>query len=133
MSTRRLILLALVCGLAILIAGGVKLLQVADQDASVEILGLGDVALVGDMDVTVTQVQRRGDATLVSIELGGVATPDAADGWVMLGDGERHEPRGACGAVPETGILRCDLTFDPVDRVQAVAYARGGEQRQWRP
>lgn len=133
MSTRRLILLALVCGLAILLAGGIKLFQVADEDLSVEVLALGQSARVGDMDVTVTRVERRGDATVVAVELGGVEAPEGAAGWVMLGDGERHEPTGTCGAVPAQGSTRCELAFADVDRVQAVAYARGGEQRQWRP
>ena len=133
MSTRRLILLALVCGLAILLAGGIKLFQVADEDLSVEVLALGQSARVGDMDVTVTRVERRGDATVVAVELGGVETPEGSAGWVMLGDGERHEPTTACGVVPAQGSTRCELTFAEVERVQAVAYARGGEQRQWRP
>jgi hypothetical protein len=62
-----------------------------------------------------------------------VATDEASLGWIMLGDGERREPTSRCGPVVNANAVVCRLEFEPVDRVQAIAYARGGEQRQWRP
>lgn len=133
MSTRKLILLSLVCGLVILLAGGIKLLQVATDDAEVTVLAVGDQALVGDMTARVTKVERSASATVVQVELAGVATDEASAGWIMLGDGERREPTSRCGPVTDADTVVCRLEFPGVDRVQAIAYARGGEQRQWRP
>jgi len=133
MSTRKLILLALVCGLVILLAGGVKLLQVATDDAEVTVLAPGDEARVGDMVVTLVDVATTPSATVVSVQLSGVAADEAAEGWIMLGDGERREPTSTCGPVTATAVIDCDIRFPAVERVQAIAYARGGEQRQWRP
>ena len=56
MSTRKLILTALLCGLAILVAGGVKLFQVASDEKRVEVLSFGDEATLGDMTVSVVGV-----------------------------------------------------------------------------
>ena len=36
-------------------------------------------------------------------------------------------------AIAGDAVVECDLEFPVVERVQAIAYARGGEQRQWRP
>ena len=41
MSTRKLVLTALVCGIAIILAGGFKLLQVATDAPRVEVLAWG--------------------------------------------------------------------------------------------
>jgi hypothetical protein len=140
MSTRKLILLALACGLAILIAGGVKLLQVAGEEPTVAVLTLGSPARVGDVTAIVHAIDQQTEAVLVDVELGGVAGVDPAAGWIMLADGDRREPIGLpeglgrpCAATPANGTERCTVAFPAADRVQAVAYARGGEQRQWSP
>jgi hypothetical protein len=133
MSTRKLILLSLVCGLVILLAGGIKLLQVATDDASITVLAVGDEARVGDMSARVTAVGRTATATVVTVDLVGVAVEEASAGWIMLGDGSRLEPTSVCGPTAVDERRQCRLEFDPVERVQAIAYARGGEQRQWRP
>ena len=52
MSTRKLILWALVCGVLILGAGSIKLLQTTSEDATVVLLQLGDEATLGDMTVS---------------------------------------------------------------------------------
>ncbi|MFM9131157.1 MAG: hypothetical protein ACKORY_00245 [Actinomycetota bacterium] len=51
MSTRRLILTALLCGIAIVVAGGIKLLQVANEDAEIVVLALGTSSTLGDSDI----------------------------------------------------------------------------------
>jgi hypothetical protein len=140
MSTRKLILLALACGLAILLAGGIKLFQVAGNQPQVAVLALGSATQIGDATVTVHRVDLAADLVLVDVELGGLDGVDAAAGWVMLADGERREPvalpsgRGVpCSVTIGDEPVRCTVAFASADRVQAVAYARGGEQRQWSP
>ena len=147
MSTRKLILTALVCGLAILIAGGVKLIQVASDEVAVEVLAFGDEATLGDMTVSVLDVEQRADATLVTVTMTGVdLTSGAADGWRLLADGRVQEPAiengrvqeparvsdtDGCTAVRAGAPTRCTVRFDAVESAATVAYVRAGEQRQW--
>jgi hypothetical protein len=147
MSTRKLILTALVCGLAILIAGGVKLIQVASDEVAVEVLAFGDEATLGDMTVSVLDVEQRADATLVTVTMTGVdLTSGAADGWRLLADGRVQEPAIENGRVQEPASVsdtdgctavragvptRCTVRFEAVESAATVAYVRAGEQRQW--
>ena len=137
MSTRKLILSALLCGLAILIAGGIKLIQVANDETTVEILALGDEATLGDMTVSVLDINADDEATLVTVTMTGVDLAEgAADGWRLLADGRVLAPAGAsdgdaCDAVSAASPTRCTVRFDAADSAPTVAYVRAGEQRQW--
>lgn len=141
MRTRTLLILAAVCGLLILLAGGLKLFQVASDPAEVETLAVGDETPIGDMTVAVTAIDRTADATVVSVRLSGVPDADAVAGWRLWGDGAATplEPQRVdettCDdtPVPATGSLECVLVFAPVDTLQSVIYLRAGEQRQWAP
>ena len=53
MKTRTLLLLSVGVGLVILLAGGVLLLQLANETAAVEPADVGELVRVGDVDVTV--------------------------------------------------------------------------------
>ena len=53
MKTRNLIILSICCGLIILLAGGLKLFQVATDRAEVPVNELGTSATIGDMTATV--------------------------------------------------------------------------------
>ena len=137
MSTRKLILTALLCGLAILIAGGVKLIQVANDEAEVEVLAFGDEVTLGDMTVSVVAIDRRADATLVTVTMTGVdLTSGAAGGWRLLADGRVQEPAkssevNGCTTVAAGSPTRCTVGFEAVESAPTVAYVRAGEQRQW--
>ncbi|MFM8382904.1 MAG: hypothetical protein ACKOA6_13060 [Actinomycetota bacterium] len=143
MKTRTLLLLSVGVGLLILLAGGVKLLQVATDRTEVRVLDLGESAVIGDMTVAVTSVSQDADGTLVEISMSGVAGAAVIEDWRLLGDGSVIEATGAssddrfCSSrtlVPEGGSpARCTLRFAAVETVQAVAYTRAGEQRQWAP
>jgi hypothetical protein len=85
MSTRKLVLTALVCGIAIILAGGFKLLQVATDAPRVEVLAWGTPATLGDMTVAVEKVEKSTEATLVTVTMRGVAMAKGAfEGWRML-------------------------------------------------
>lgn len=143
MKTRTLLLLSVGCGLLILLAGGVKLLQVATDRTEVPVLALGDTDLIGDMTVAVEAIEADAQGTLVEISMAGVPGDAVIEDWRLLGDGAVLEPSGASGEdrfcssttrVPEDGsTVRCTLRFAAVETVQAVAYTRAGEQRQWAP
>lgn len=161
MKTRTLLLLSVGCGLLILLAGGVKLLQVATDRTEVPVLGFGQAVQIGDMTVSVIGITTGNDGlmedaegtaapdsavgseTLVEITMSGVAGAPVIEDWRLLGDGKVFSASGAgdgsrwCTSatrVPDgNAVVQCTLRFAAVETVQAVAYTRAGEQRQWAP
>jgi hypothetical protein len=156
MKTRTLLLLSVGVGLLILLAGGVKLLQVATDRTEVPVLALGEQVQIGDMTVRVIEItlatsgssadgveNPSGTGTLVEVTMTGVPGAPVIDDWRLLGDGKVYSASGAIGddrfcastsRVPSgDAVMRCILRFPAVERVQAVAYTRAGEQRQWAP
>lgn len=141
MKTRTLLLLSVASGLIILVAGGLKLLQVATDRTEVPVLSIGDESRIGDMNVRVESITVGTSGTEARVAMSGVPGATAVDGWRLLGDGEVVEPfttvgDGICDArtdVPEAGEVVCVVRFPSVETVQAVAYTRAGEQRQWAP
>lgn len=126
----------------IVLAGGFKLFQVATDRTEVPVNTLGVAATIGDMSATAVAINESDAGISVTIEMSGVAGDSVIDGWRLLGDGKVLEPSGAvfdgaCDAttvVPATGsLVQCILRFPSVEAVQAVAYTRAGEQRQWAP
>lgn len=138
MSTRKLILTALVCGLVIMLAGGFKLLQISTDDSEVTFLAAGDRATLGDMRVAVQSVEQRADATLVTVTMGGVDGGDALEGWRLVASGEAVLPRpasgdDACRTTSATSDTTCVVEFPPSDGTVTVAYLRAGTRAQWSP
>ena len=77
MSTRKLIMWALFCGVLILGAGVFKLWQTTGDGAQVQLLQLGDSAVLGDMTVSVNAVSKNATQTLVEVSMQGVEGADA--------------------------------------------------------
>lgn len=139
MSTRKLILTALVCGIAIVLAGGIKLLQVAKETTKVTVLGFGDRSTLGDMTVSVLGVAAQPDRTVVTVLMSGVDGADAVEGWRMLTGGKVTEPVAkpwtgtdapACSTTTVAGG-KCSLVFGSSTGTVTVAYLRAGKQSQW--
>ena len=84
MSTRKLIMWALFCGVLILGAGVFKLWQTTGDGAQVQLLQLGESAVLGDMTVSVNAVSKNASQTLVEVSMQGVEGADATAGWRML-------------------------------------------------
>ena len=142
MKTRNLILLSIACGLMILVAGVIMLFRVTTNRTEVPVSRLGTAAIIGDMTMKVLAIDEGAAGIAVTIEMGGVAGDSVIDGWRLFGDGKVLEAsgavfEGACDAstlVPEdAATIQCVLRFAAVKAVQAVAYTRAGEQRQWAP
>lgn len=138
MSTRKLILWALICGVVILIAGTAKLFQTSQKPVEVQLLVLGDSVTLGDMTVSVTALRDTADRTLVDVTMVGVAEAQAMDGWKMLAAGEVSDPVmlpvGAgteCTLTKLAETLTCTVAFPVSEGTRTVAYIRAGEQRQW--
>jgi hypothetical protein len=142
-KTRNLVVLALLCGLAILLAGGFQLLRLtAVQDDEVEVLALGTPVELDGVVATVREATVADGVTdvLVQLEARDASLLDAAVGWALLAGGtllDPVEPIGDAAApctaleVPQGTTAQCLLAFEGVGRGGTVSYSRSDEQRQW--
>ena len=135
MKTRTLLLLSVGVGLMILLAGGVLLLQLANESAAVEPAEVGEAVEVGDVDVVVLGAQE-GATFAVDVELGGV--DDDLSGFSLATGDRRLQPltTDADGRCTEITLAeqRCRIEFDvsAADGSNRVlVLRRGDEQRNW--
>ena len=135
MKTRTLLLLSVGVGLMILLAGGVLLLQLANESAAVEPAEIGEAVEVGDVDVVVLGAQE-GATFAVDVELGGV--DDDLSGFSLATGDRRLQPltTDADGRCTEITVAeqRCRIEFDvsAADGSNRVlVLRRGDEQRNW--
>ena len=136
MSTRKLILTALVCGLAVMLAGGIKLFQMATEDVEAVVFSLGTSQTLADMTVSVTKVEQEADATLVTVTMVGVEGANAAEGWRLLANGTVISPlltKTDCQNTTTDAVMTCVVGFPESTGSVTVAYLRAGEQSQWAP
>ncbi len=138
MSTRKLIISAILCGLVIVLAGGFKLLQVANEDVTVELLPLGTSQTLSEMTVVVEKMEQTTVATVVTVTMTGVEGSTATEGWRLLADGKvlgpSTVPEGAgvpCDTTTADEVVRCVVSFAPTKGSVTVAYLRAGKQSQW--
>ena len=136
MSTRKLILTALICGLVVMLAGGIKLYQMATEEAEAIVLALGTSQTLADMTVSVTKVEQAPDATLVTVTMVGVEDAAAAEGWRLLASGVVLPPllsKSTCKTTTSDVVETCVVGFPESTGSVTVAYLRAGEQSQWAP
>jgi hypothetical protein len=145
-STRKLIAVALLCGLAILVAGGIQLFRISDRSQrTVDVLEQGQSATVGDVTVAVERSGRTASDIAATVQLsappsGSAAAVDVAGGFRLLIGGRLETPTNAepasdaCPAtVPAADLpLRCEVHFSPHDGTATLSFSQGGEQRLWR-
>ena len=135
MKTRNLLLLALACGLAIMLAGAVFFFQLATQDEPDPAVPIGETAEVGDMSVVVTDVDEADGTLRVGITLGGADDGDPADEFRLIAAARPVRlASSTCAASTPTGLQSCTITFDvtDVDGISRVLfYERGEEQARW--
>jgi hypothetical protein len=138
MSTRKLILTALICGLAIMLAGGFKLFQVATDDVEAVVYDLGIEQTLGDMKVSVESVQQSDTQTIVLVRMRGVEGADGFEGWKLFADGKLTEPI-VTADTPQcvtkvAQYVECSIPFvGSAKPVQSVLYQRANLQSQWAP
>lgn len=137
MRTRTLLLLAVVCGLAILVAGVVQLLRVATQDDPPRAVAIGETARVGDMEIVVEGSSERRGSVLVDVQIGGVDDPDGAGAFrlVVPGGAVEADPTAGnhCGATTAR-VEPCTLAFrlgDDAGSTRVLLYQRGDERVRW--
>ena len=137
MSTRKLILTALICGLAIMVAGGTKLFQMATEEATPVVYSLGTSKTLSDMTVSVTKVEKTVSANLVTVTMVGVEGAAPTEGWVVMADGKTFNPEiseSTCEPISKVVTQTCVVAFPPsIGNVKFVAYGRADAQSQWAP
>ncbi|HUV20043.1 MAG TPA: hypothetical protein VMW33_16295 [Ilumatobacteraceae bacterium] len=135
MKTRTLLLLSVGVGLMILLAGGVLLLQLANESAAVEPADVGEAVEVGDVDIVVFGADEAATFS-VDVELGGI--DDDLSGFSLATGDRRLQPltKAADGRCTEITVTaqRCRIEFDvsAADGSNRVlVLRRGDEQRNW--
>jgi len=138
MSTRKLIMWALFCGVLILGAGVFKLWQTTGDGAQVKLLQLGESAVLGDMTVSVNAVSKNASQTLVEVSMQGVEGADATAGWRMLVGGVISEAQPLtegsgtpCATTKLAEPTSCTVAFPVSEGTPTIAYIRAGQQEQW--
>jgi len=136
MKTRTLLLLSVGVGLMILLAGGVLLLQLANESAAVEPAEVGDVVRVGDVEVTVLGAAETATLFSVEVEVGGV--DDDLSGFSLATGDRRLQPvtADADGRCTEITVAeqRCRIEFDTSaadGSNRVLVLRRGDQQRNW--
>lgn len=140
MRTRTLLLLAVACGLAILVAGGIQLWRVTGESSASDDLAVGDRAVAGDMVVTVVAAEEVDGLMRVDLTLSGVDDPAALDDFRLVVTGAALKPLpagqagdGACNDVT-VAEQSCSLVFGTasVDGSARILLVRRGEdQHRW--
>jgi len=135
-STRKLIIASLVCGLLILVAGSAKLLQTAnDPQEAPRLYAIGTTVQVGDLDVTVSSLRVTAEQTLVEITMDNFsAVPMGSsplDGWSMLANGEITTPQASSQCVSGISSVTCVLEFVVAVGTPTLVFARDGDKSQW--
>ena len=132
------LLLALGCGLAIMLAGAVFLFQLAGQDDVAEAVPIGESVQVADLTVTVQAADESDGVLEVGLRVEGVDDPDGAAGFRLIAAGRPIAPTSldaddACGPTSVEAsvcVVRFDVSgADGSSRV--LYYLRGEEQARW--
>ena len=136
MKTRTLLLLAVGCGLAILLASGILLFRLTTVEQQ-KLAGVGELVRVGDMDVTVERVSEQPGVVLVDVSLGGVDDDDGAAAFRLVVPGQviAADPDAGnhCGATT-VQVQPCTLAFrldDDAGSTRVLLYQRGDERVRW--
>jgi hypothetical protein len=137
MRTRTLLLLAVTCGLAILIAGTVQLLRLAGQETQ-PILGLGATGTAGDAKVRVEKFAETDGVATVTVTLSGVDDPKGLEGFTLVVPEATVQPnqRGADACAGFTvAPVTCTLTFGTAtvkagDRL--LVFHRAAQTARWK-
>ena len=134
MKTRTLLLLALGCGLAIMLAGAVFLFQLSTQDELTEPVSIGRQTQVGDMLVAVVDSTETAGSLSVAVEIGGTPDDQPADEFRLIASA-RAVPVAETTCQPsQASLQQCTVTFDVsgADGVSRVLfYERGDDQARW--
>ena len=117
MKTRTLLLLAVACGLVILLAGGIQLLRVGGQEQTSTLLDTGEPGKAGDVTVVLESSSTDDSNLVANVRIGGTDDPDGLDGFTLVGPGK----------VVAVTSSTCD-GISVAERECALTFATGGMQ-----
>jgi hypothetical protein len=135
MKTRTLLLLALGCGVAIMLAGAVLLFNLTRQDDAGEPIPIGQEVPVGDLRVIVEQFDEVDGVLSVDVTLVGVDDPEAAAGFRLIASGRGVDLSEGVGCVATVDApVGCLLLFDVSEadgEARTLFYDRGESGARW--
>ncbi len=134
MRTRTLLLLAIACGLVILLAGGIQLLRVGGQEQTAKLLRTGQPGKAGDVTVELVSASVEGSTLVAVVRVGGTDDPDGLDGFTLVGPGTVVDvTTSTCDGIT-VGNVDCALTFatgDMQGTSRQLIFHRADDQLRW--
>ena len=134
MRTRTLLLLAIGCGLVILLAGGIQLLRVGGQQQSAKLLSIGEPGKAGDVTVQLASSSNQGTALAVAIRIGGTDDPNGLAGFTLVGPGKVVAVTSSTCVGITTRQVDCSLAFDTSTMAgssRQLIFHRADQQLRW--
>ncbi|MEP7046194.1 MAG: hypothetical protein ABI949_05930 [Ilumatobacteraceae bacterium] len=134
MRTRTLLLLAIGCGLVILLAGGIQLLRVGGQQQTAKLLATGEAGKAGDVSVELVSASAHVAQLIAVVRLGGVDDSQGLDGFTLVGPGKVVPVASSdCHGITVHSV-DCALTF-ATNEMQGTSrqliFHRADDQLRW--
>jgi len=135
MRTRTLLLLAIGCGLVILLAGGIQLLRVGGQQSTSPLLAAGQQGKAGDVSVELVSFTATDASHLaVVMRVGGADDPSGFDGFSLVGPGKvQPVSSSTCNGIT-VAVTDCTLSFDTsglTGTARQLIFRRADRQLRW--
>jgi len=142
-STRKLIVAALACGLLILVAGVIQLFRITDtKGRDVQILHEGQPATVGGVALNVTSSALTDQAIAVTVRFSPASPATTVDvtSFTLLAGGKLEPPTnstntaapGCPASIPvDRDGLTCVVTFPHRGGTATLSFSRADEQQLW--
>jgi len=134
MRTRTLLLLAIACGLVILLAGGIQLLRVGGQQQTAKLLATGETGKAGDVSVELVSSTIHDSDLVAVVRVGGVDDPGGLNGFTLVGPGKvLPVTTSDCNGITINQVS-CKLTF-ATNGMQGTSrqliFHRADQQLRW--
>lgn len=134
MRTRTLLLLAIGCGLVILLAGGIQLLRVGGQEQTAILLSTGEPGKAGDVTVQLVSSSVEASDLVAVVRIGGTDDPEGLDGFTLVGPGKVVPVGTSTCAGITLDTVDCELRF-ATSSMQGTSrqliFHRADEQLRW--
>jgi len=137
MRTRTLLLLAVTCGLAILVAGTLQLLRLKGQETG-SVLAVGEAGTAGDAKVTLLNADVSDDMVVLKVVLSGVDDPLGTKGFTLVGPDKTVAPNStgddACNGFTVAPVT-CTLSFGTATMPagnRLLVFQRAEETVRWK-
>jgi hypothetical protein len=134
MRTRTLLLLAIGCGLAILVAGGIQLLRVGGQQQTTTLLAAGVPGKAGDVTVTLVSSSAAASTLDAVVRIGGIEDPEGLKGFTLVGPGKVVPVASSTCTGIRVAPSDCSLTFATTGMPgtsRQLIFHRADQQLRW--